>query len=144
MVDNLNQQNTAVKSWFSGTFQKIKTRYMSLIKSPKRSGEGLDSLKLRTKSSYGEINRGDLGFDRFLIFRHKGAARGFGGSKGSSWIGPNGQRKTTNPLSLGKMNTGSREAAEWLNPVLDDEMPKLADIVAGFKADAAVKQIQIK
>jgi hypothetical protein len=42
------------------------------------------------------------------------------------------------------MNTGNRHAEDWLNPVLDQQVPKLADIVASFKADLAVKQIQIK
>lgn len=142
--DNLTAQNNAVKGWFGTTYRKIKTRYIRLVTSPNRSGDSLDRLKYKTKSRYGEVDQGGFIFDRHLVFVHKGAGKGHGGMKGSSWIGPNGQRKRTNPNSFGKMNTGERQAEEWLNPVLEEEVPKLADIVAGFKADAAVKQIQIK
>ncbi|MBS7565067.1 hypothetical protein KHS38_11690 [Mucilaginibacter sp. Bleaf8] len=142
--DNLNAQNNAVKGWFGTTYRKIKGRYMRLVTSANRSGDSLDRLKYKTKSKYGEVDQGGFIFDRHLVFVHKGAGKGHGGTKGSSWIGPNGERKRTNPNSFGKMNTGERQAEEWLNPVLEEEVPKLADIVAGFKADAAVKQIQIK
>jgi hypothetical protein len=144
MASNLPQQNAAVKGWFASTFKLVKTRYMALITSPKRSGDGLDHLKMNTKVHYGEVDQGSIAFDRYLVWVHKGAGRGFGGNKGSTWFGPNGEKKSTNPHSFGKMNTGTRQAEEWLNPVLEAEVPKLADIVAGFKADAAVKQIQIK
>ena len=141
---NLEAQNVAVADWFREFYQATKNRYMSLIKSPNRSGEGLDSLKIATRSSYGEIDSGSLKFERYLIFAHKGAGKGMGGAKGSSWTDPHGMRVTTNPLSLGKMNTGNRHEEPWLNPVLDEQIPRLADIVADFKADAAIKQIQIK
>jgi hypothetical protein len=142
--DNINEQNAAVAGWFAATLRQIKTRYMQMIHSANRSGDGLDSLRSSTSKSYGEIDRGGFKFERYLIFAHKGAGKGQGGSKGSQWYDPHGVLKSTNPLSLGKMNTGSRRAEEWLNPVLDDEVPKLADIVADFKANAVIKQIQIK
>ncbi len=141
---NITEQNAGVKSWFDTTFRLIKMRYMELVQSKDRSGEGLDTLRMRTRQSYGEIDSGSLNFKRYLVWVHKGAGRGQGGSKGSKWIGPDGQLKKTNPLSFGKMNSGTRHAEEWLNPVLDEQVPKLANIVAGFKADAAIKQIQIK
>lgn len=141
---DIEAQNAAVRKWFSDTLQDIKNRYISLVQSPGRSGDGLDSLKSRTYQSAGEIDHGGFKFDRYLIFIHKGAGRGFGGSRGSTWYDPHGLQRSTNPASLGKMNTGSRHAEEWMNPVLDEDVPKLADIIAGFKADLAVKQIQIK
>jgi hypothetical protein len=144
MIDNINEQNLAVAGWFTETLRAVKARYMQLIRSPGRSGDGLDSLQTRTRQSYGEIDSGAFKFERYLIFAHKGAGKGMGGSKGSHWVDAHGVTKTTNPLSLGKMNTGSRHAEEWLNPVLDDQVPKLADIVAGFKADRAIKAIQIQ
>ena len=141
---NIAAQNTAVSGWFNNVLRQIKSRYMQLVHGKNRSGDVLDSLKSSTHKSYGEIDRGSFKFNRYLVFIHKGAGAGMGGSKGSQWYSPHGELKSTNPLSLGKMNTGSRRAEEWLNPVLDDEVPKLADIVADFKADAAIKQIQIK
>lgn len=143
-LNNVQAQNTEVRGWFKDTMTRIKYRYMALIRSPERSGDGLDNLKHSTKSHYGEVIGGGFRFDRYLVFVHKGAGKGHGGSKGSTWLDAHGQRRRTNPKSFGKMNTGARQAEEWLNPVLDEEVPKLADIVAGFKADAAIKQIQIQ
>lgn len=141
---DIEAQNIAVANWFNDTLQDIKNRYISLIRGPERSGDGLDSLKVRTYRTDGEIDHGGFKFNRYLIFPHKGAGRGFGGATGSTWYDPRGLQHSTNPESFGKMNTGSRHAEEWMNPVLDEDVPKLADIVAGFKADLAVKQIQIK
>ncbi len=141
---DVSAQNEAVAGWFTGTLRAVRTRYMQLIHGPGRSGDGLDSLKMTTHKSYGEIDGGAFRFARYLIFPHKGAGKGMGGNVGSRWMDTHGNMKTTNPLSMGKMNTGSRHAEPWLNPVLDEEVPKLADIVAGFKADQAIKAIQIK
>lgn len=110
----------------------------------KRSGDGLDSLKMKTHQTMGEIDGSGFKFNRYLVFVHKGAGRGFGGAKGSKWIGPDGKLKSTMATSLGKMNSGSHKAEPWLNPVLDAEVPKLADMEAGFQADNAIKAIQIK
>ncbi|WP_374949639.1 hypothetical protein [Mucilaginibacter sp.] len=144
MQDNINAQNAAVKQFWSETLQAVKNRYMAMVQSTGRSGDGLDSLKGGTRKSYGEIDSMYIRFNRYLVWLHKGAGKGKGGSKGSTWTDKNGIRRRTNPASFGKMNTGSRHAEEWLNPVMDKQLPKLADIVAGFKADAAVNQIQIK
>ena len=141
---SIEQQNQGVKTWTGSTLQQIKNRYISMVQSPNRSGEGLDSLKSGTGKSFGEINRVSFGFNRYLVFVHKGAGKGQGGTKGSSWISASGQRKKTKMSSLGKMNTLNRHKKEFLNPVLDGEIPKLADIITGFKADQVVKSIQIK
>lgn len=140
----LELQNAEVKGWFTVTLRMVKARYMQLVHSPGRSGEGLDSIKSRTRESYGEIDSGSFSFNRYLIFIHKGAGRGMGGTKGSQWTDIHGNARSTDPHSLGKMNTGSRHAEEWLNPVLDEQVPQLADIVAKFKTDAVINQIQIK
>ena len=141
---NLPAQNAAVKAKWSEIVQAAKNRYMQLVTSTGRSGDGLDSFKGNTRSEYGEVTSMGLRFNRYLIYLHKGAGKGRGGSKGSSWTSAKGIQRRTNPASFGKMNSGSRKAKEWLNPVLDEKIPELADVVAGFKADIAVKQIQIK
>jgi hypothetical protein len=141
---NIEAQNTGVIRWKDNSFRSIKASYMRLIRSAGRSGDGLDSLKMRTKQTYGEVDQITLTFKRYLIWVHKGAGKGEGGSKGSTWYDKFGKMKKTNPESLGKIGSGTRRKEEWLNPVLDEAVPKLADIVAGFKADGAVKLIQIK
>ncbi|RYE07719.1 MAG: hypothetical protein EOP44_03175 [Sphingobacteriaceae bacterium] len=143
-LENLQQQNAEVKSWSETTFREIKSRYLATIRGAKRSGDGFDSLKVKTRMTDGEISQVGFGYNRYLIFVHKGASRGHGGTKGSKWYDKLGRQRSTDPKSFGKMNTGSSRAKEWLNPVLDKEVPKLADIVAGFKAQAAIDLIKIK
>jgi hypothetical protein len=143
-IVDISAQNAAVTGWANTTLQQVKNRYMQLVHGDKCSGDGLDSLKMRTYQHYGEIDGIGFKFDRYLIFVHKGANKGHGGAKGSTWTDAHGVLKRTNPLSLGKMNTGNSLEKPWLNPVMDDQVPKLADIVADFKAELALKQVQIK
>ncbi len=114
-----------------------------MINSRHRSGDGLDSIKISYGRRYGDIERIGFKFMRHLIFVHKGAGRGMGGSKGSSWVTSSGQRKKTNQRSLGKMNRGNRLAKRWLSPVLDREVPKLADEVMRANLNAVVNAIEI-
>lgn len=143
-MENLDKQNTQVKAWAGQTLQQVKNKYISNVQSPGRSGEGLNSLKIGTGKSFGQINRISLGFNRYLVWLMKGAGKGQGGSKGSSWLNKNGVRVKTNPASMGKMNTAKRKEKDLFNSVLEQQLPKLADIVADFKADQVVKTIQIK
>ncbi|MBB2149186.1 hypothetical protein [Pedobacter gandavensis] len=140
-MENIEQLNTGVKNWGGQTIQEIKSSYDSLVSG--KSGDGKKSLKLRTRKNFGEIEQLIFGFSRYLVWIHKGASKGHGGAKGSTWF-HNGARVKTNPNSFGKMDTQSRVKKEFMNPVLDKQLPKLADVVAGFKADQAIKSIQIK
>lgn len=140
--ENIDQQNDAVKEWTKSTLVEIKNRYQRLISGD--SGAGLKSLKTSTRKNFGEISSVSFKFDRYLVFVNKGAGKGYGGSKGSSWYDKLGNKHTTNSNSLSKMGTGNRRAKDWINPVIDEQVPKLAAIVAGFKADAAIKSIQLQ
>jgi len=82
---NINEQNSAVIGWKDGASRSIKGSYVRLIKSAGRSGDGLDSLKMRTKQHYGEVDQVTLTFKRYLVWVHKGAGKGVGGNKGSTW-----------------------------------------------------------
>ena len=139
---DIDAQNKGVRDWASTGLKEIKSSYNSKVGN--RTGAGLKSLRFSTGKSFGEINRISFGLNRYLVFVHKGAGKGKGGAKGSSWINPTGKRVFTSASSLGKMNTGDRQKKEFLNPVLDKQIPKLADVVAGFKADQVVKAIKIK
>lgn len=116
----IEQFNGQVKNWNFKNYQGIKDRYLSLINSPNRSGEGFETLKYRLGYDYGEIDRIAYKFNRYLVFVHKGVGKGR--AAGSNKVNPK----------------------EWLNPVLDENVPELADIVIGLKAEAALKRIQIK
>lgn len=118
--EEASQQNAAIQAWENSTFGQIRSRYMSLINSPNRSGEGLETLRDSFGKKFGTIERISYRFNRYLVFVHKGVGKGR------------------------KIGSGKERPKPWLNPVLDAEVPKLADIVAGFKADQAVNSIQIK
>lgn len=113
------QQNLAVQAWDKATFGQVKSRYLSMINSPKRSGEGFESLHDQIGKKFGVIERISYKFNRYLVFLHKGVGRG-------------------RPIGSDKV-----KPKEWLNPVLDQQVPLLADIVASIKADQAVNAIQI-
>lgn len=141
-MEKFKEQNTGVKQWAGSSLKEIKNSYSSMVGT--QSGVGSKSLRMRTGQSFGEINRISFGLSRYLVFVHKGAGSGMGGNKGSSWLNSIGVKISTKSASLGKMNTGNRKAKEFFNPVIDAQVPKLADIVAGFKGDLAVKTIKIK
>lgn len=98
------------------------------------------SLRLRLRKDYGEINQLTYQFSRHGVFFHKGVGRGYilsggrviRGSKGDSLFRTAG-RNLDGPLR--------RRPKEWFNPVLDKEVPKLADQIASFKADSAAQQL---
>lgn len=119
-IDQDSKFNGVVQGWNLETYNKIKQRYLSLINSQWRSGDGFESLKYRLKYMYGDVDSISYKFNRYLIYVHKGVGRGRG------------------------INSGKTKPKPWLNPVLDEELPNLADRIAEIKAEVALKQIQIK
>jgi hypothetical protein len=81
----------------------------------------------------GLVSKISFKFPRNLIFVHKGAGNGRGGTKGSKWITASGKSKSTNPASLGKMGTGGRIAKPWFNQVM--EGPQGIEYVATLAAE---------
>lgn len=77
-------------------------------------------------------------FARHGIYLHHGAGRGEGGKIGSHWMDRLGQRKETNPASLGKAGRGRRTPKDWFNPVMDRYAPQLLDIASRYCADMVV------
>jgi hypothetical protein len=43
---------------------------------------------------------------------------------------------------MGKMGTGKRRAKPWFNPVLENQFPALAQIVADYKGDQVIVNMQ--
>lgn len=80
------------------------------------------SLKTRTGKMNGEISNVSFSFERHGVFVHKGVGRGPGGINGMV------VRKATisNP----------RKPNEWFNPVINDNLPELADKLVEREADA--------
>lgn len=85
-------------------------------------------------------------FPRSLIWPHKGAGKGRGGTKGSVWYDALGIKHSTNPKSFGKMGAGGRVAKPWFNDTMESSagVDELATIVATTTGDAIVNNLLIK
>jgi hypothetical protein len=94
-------------------------------------------------SGEGEIYRIGFSFVREGIYIHKGAGRGQGGVSGSKWYNLRGELKKTDPRSLMKMGSGNRKPKEWFNPVIEQKLPELSDIVSDYSASLQIDATNI-
>lgn len=149
MAINFDKYNEAVQSWGVGTRSLLQATGRSLgilhrSNSPSK-GASLSKLKDRyRKDSSGAINRVTIGnINRSLIYTSVGAGKGIGGTKGSRWIDKFGNRKKTNPRSMGKLGTSDRTPKDFINKTLDSNegIEALADIVAVHQADAVIDSV---
>jgi hypothetical protein len=108
-------------------------------------GDSLAKLKSKVTIKNGVVSVIGFKMNRSLIWTHVGAGKGRGGSSGSSWIDAQGNRKKTNPESLGKMGTQGRTAKPWFNKFMEgpEGLDDLATIVASELGDAIVGKILI-
>ena len=143
--------NSKVSAWGSATAVKLKTRIMSL--SNKGKGDLVRALRLKTKKDYGEIDRITYTFPRHGVFFHKGVGRGYV-MQGSSVVRGSKVNKQTKGYadakgrSIGAMvisgkNGLFRRPQEWFNPVIEANIPTLADMIAAMRADNAVDATKI-
>lgn len=95
------------------------------------------SLRPRTfiESRRTEVVSVGFQFLRYGVWRLKGASRGHGGSKGSTWRSADGRVRRTAQTSLGKLG----ERADWYNPVLRREIDNLEAAIG-----QAVEQVLAK
>jgi hypothetical protein len=147
---NLELFNTEVANWADQILQQLKTsaskyRIQHRADSPS-PGSSVTKMSQRAHYDQGMINRIGIRLPRTLIYPDKGAGKGFGGTNGSSWLDQYGQKKTTNPASLGKMGTGSRIAKPFFQDAMSgpDGIEKLGDIAARSLADVYANNILIK
>lgn len=102
------------------------------------------TLEPRIYKSKGETERVGFSFAREGIYIHKGAGRGQGGFRGGSkWTDKYGKLKKTNPDSFYLMGTGNRHPIRWFDPIIEKNLPKLADIVADYAADMQIDASRI-
>jgi len=102
-----------------------------------------ESIGSNTRKFYGQIDSISFPFLRYGVFIAKGAGRGYGGLIGSSWYNAKGELKTTNPLSLGKMNSGSRQGDDWYGVVIDEEIPKYKKVAIEYYSQLYVNAVQL-
>lgn len=72
---------------------------------------------------------------RSLFYPYFGAGKGHGGKKGSVWFNASGERRKTNPASLGKAGTGGRQAKPFLNTITRDAEDLMDDVAAATMDD---------
>jgi hypothetical protein len=126
------------KDWADGVVVIAKSNTDSML-STGVTGKMSDSIKRQVKLINQQTSiRIAFSFLRYGVWVEKGAGREHGGRVGSSWYDKHGKRKRTNPLSLGKMNTGNRTAEPWLNPPIDQALPELEHIVVNEYAHQIV------
>lgn len=150
MAIDLTRQNERVIDWANRNVGLMKSggNALGIVHRPNSpsTGESLSKIKDGFKYKDGVIERISFKFPRSLIWTHKGAGKGMGGSKGSSWTDAQGNRHSTNPRSLGKAGTGKRKPKEWFNKVVEAStgVDELATIVAEETGDAIINNILIK
>lgn len=123
--------NQEVKDWTSKT-EAIARREMKKlgIGSKGSNTGGVKTFKGRVYSNkFGEASQIGFGMKKHMVFVHKGVGRGYP------------IEKVNNAQQSGN---GLRFAKPFLNPVLDKEVPKLADKLVLHAADAAVNSIKIR
>lgn len=147
---NLNRYNERVKTWLDGAVKDMQDEGASLgiehrPDSPS-AGASLPKLKGGSKEQDGAIAVVSFKFRRSLIYTHKGAGKGRGGSTGSKWLNKYGVSKSTKESSKGKQGTGGRTAKPFINNTLDSEqgVDELANIAASELGDAIVNNILIQ
>lgn len=85
-----------------------------------------------TRQKLGAVSSLGIKFPRHLVFVHKGAGKGRGGTKGSRWKDKFGQTQKTNPRSFGKMGTGGRTEKPFIDAALNG--PNGIDNIAAIAA----------
>lgn len=141
MEMNTAQYNLEARAWGKATLEQLRKELQGL--GVRRTGLLLRELRVRTGQQYGRVNRVTFSFPRYLVMVEKGAGKGYGGRKGSTWY-TGGKKRRTASSSLGKMNTGKRQARPTYNPTMDRRVPVLAELAARFYGDMAINNIRIK
>lgn len=147
---DFDKQNERVIGWAGKTENNLKgkTNALGIIhrSTSPSPGPSVNKIKNRVKYRGGIIEVVSFRFPRSLVWPHKGAGKGMGGSKGSVWYDKLGIRHSTDPDSLGKMGTGNRVAKPWFNTVMEATtgVDELATIVAEESGDAIVNNILLK
>ena len=138
-MTTLSQYNTEVAGWTRDSTRKMKNQVLRLVLN---IGHGYNDLKGTNSKYLGEANKISFKFPYYMVFVHKGAGRGYGGTKTGLFTNAKGGKGKTNPLSFGKMGTGKRVPKPWFNPVIEQQFPELAEIVTQYRGEKITLSIQ--
>lgn len=138
-MSSLSEYNRGVAGYTRDTTRKLKNRVLRLVLN---IGPGHDNLKGTTKKYMGEANKISFAFPYYMVFVHKGAGRGYGGSKTGLYTKANGSKGTTSRASFDKMGTGKRVAKPWFNPVIEQTFPELEKLVTDYRGEKIILNLQ--
>lgn len=138
-MSGLAQYNSEVSGWTRDTQRKVKNQVLRLVLNV---GPGYNQQKTSVRKYYGEANRISFSFPYYMVFVHKGAGRGYGGSKTGKFTNKFGGKTLTNSLSAGKMGTGKRVAKPWFNPVIEQAFPELENIITNYRGEKIILNLQ--
>ena len=150
MKIDFDKQNTRVITWADKTVTGLRGQgnALGITHRSNSPSPGPSLNKIRNKVTYrgGIIEIVSFKFPRSLVWPHKGAGKGMGGSQGSVWYDSLGIKHSTDPDSLGKMGSGNRTPKPWFNDVMEQPtgVDELATIVAEESGDAIVNNILLK
>ena len=134
------QFNTEVTAWSKDTNRKVKLEVQRLTL--KYSGQGYAQQKSAVKKYGGEASKITFAFPYYMVFVHKGAGKGYGGSISRKFTNKAGGKSNTKASSMGKMGTGKRVAKPFFNPVVENAFPILADVIGEYHGNKVIAKIQ--
>ncbi|MGY4385629.1 hypothetical protein ACVWYN_002675 [Pedobacter sp. UYP24] len=137
LVDKYNQD---VSKWTRETKRQLKLEVIKLT--TQYSGHSRSDLDAKVRRYAGEASKINFAFPFYMAFVHKGAGKGYGGSKTGLFTRANGSKGTTNASSMGKMGTGARRPKPWFNPVVEERFPRLEELVAVYHGGKVALNIQ--
>ncbi|HNX38699.1 MAG TPA: hypothetical protein PL124_11640 [Candidatus Cloacimonadota bacterium] len=149
---SLEDYNKRISAWGTQTGVKIRSAIRSLTS--KGKGDLLRSLRAKSYKFYGEVDRIAFHFVRHGVFLHKGVGRGYamiggkvmrvsGSANTAYWKQyARSKNRSFEPKVL-RGTTMKREPVEWFNPVVSDNIDKLADMVSEMRADQTVNATKI-
>lgn len=142
------EYNKRVTEWGSTVGVKLRASIRMLMSDGK--GKLLKSLRLKTAKWYGEVDKLAYHFERHGVFAHKGVGRGYH-MEGSRVVRGRGKLLNDKKADVNqrlkqfvlRSADVKRHADEWFNPIVQQNIDKLADMVAEMNADRVVNATKI-
>lgn len=148
---DIEKYNSKVTGWGSMVATRLRASARSKFSKAKKGNKTekklADSIRLKAAKWYGEVDKLSYHFARHGVFVHKGVGRGYH-MEGGKVIRTNTPGKILSSKSKGVnsfvlKSTAGRQPVEWFNPVVNENIEKLADMVAEMDADRLVNTTKI-
>lgn len=137
--ERIDEFNARVKEWADRLRAAARSSVSANTQQNTRLGRSI-KVTLKKERGTGQVYRVIVGFVKQGVYVHVGAGRGYAGFKGGTFYSEaQGRRVKVRETSIGKMGTGSRRAAPWLDPEVEALLPELAQIAKECMVDHWVK-----